>query len=45
MTEAEVRAAFNRYFTGGKPVQIFIRPEKVPLWLRLFGWLAPLVVR
>lgn len=45
VTEAEVRAAFNRYFTGGKPVQIFIRPEKVPLWLRLFGWLAPLVVR
>lgn len=45
VTLAEVRAAYQRYVVEQTPTQVFLKPEKVPVWLTLFGWLAPLVLR
>jgi zinc protease len=39
---AEVSAAFERYVASVEPVRIYVQPEKVPILIRLFGWLFPL---
>ncbi|UCF66737.1 MAG: insulinase family protein [Acidobacteriota bacterium] len=38
----EVSHAFERYVSSAEPVRVYIEPERVPLWVRLFGWLYPL---
>jgi zinc protease len=43
VTLDEVRDAFQTYVAGGRPVRVYLRPERVPLKVRLFGWLYPLV--
>ena len=43
VTLEQVARAFERYVTDATPIRVYIRPERVPLWIRLFGWLYPLV--
>lgn len=44
VTLAEVRQVYQRYIVGQQPMRIYLTPQKVPLWLTLFGWLAPVVL-
>jgi zinc protease len=43
VTLEDVQAAFRRYILDAKPVKVYVRPERVPLHVRLFGWLYPLL--
>jgi predicted Zn-dependent peptidase len=43
VTRDEVAEAFRRYVADATPVRVYMRPERVPLVVRLFGWLYPLV--
>ncbi len=43
VTLEQVKAAFTRYIAEPEPVRIYVKPERVPLLVRLFGWLYPLV--
>jgi zinc protease len=43
VTREDVAKAFRKYVLEPRPVRILVLPEHVPLWLRLFGWLYPLV--
>ncbi|HEX6850488.1 MAG TPA: pitrilysin family protein [Candidatus Polarisedimenticolaceae bacterium] len=43
VTREDVAAAFRRYVGGKEPIRLYARPERVPLWVRLFGWLYPVV--
>jgi hypothetical protein len=36
---------FDRYVARVSPIRVYVRPEKVPLLLKLFGWLLPLFMR
>lgn len=45
VTRADVAAVFDRYVLRATPTRVHIRPQRVPLLLRLFGWLYPLVAR
>lgn len=45
VTLADVRAVYQRYLVSRIPTRVFLTPERVPLWITLFGWLAPLVLR
>ena len=44
VTRAQVAAAFDRYIGGASPVRVYIEPEKIPLLVKMFGWLLPLFV-
>ncbi len=39
----DVRQAWQRYVADRPGVRLYVKPEKVPLWILLFGWLYPLV--
>jgi hypothetical protein len=41
----EVRDAWRKYLGDAEPVRLHVRPERVPLVVRLFGWLYPLVAK
>jgi len=41
VTTARVAGAFARYVAGTTPARLYIRPEKVPLGIRMFSWLYP----
>jgi zinc protease len=43
VTLDEVRDVFRRYVLDPTPVRLFVQPEHVPLYVRLFGWLYPLL--
>jgi zinc protease len=43
VTVSEVAAAFHNRIEGGIPIRVYLKPERVPLQIRLFGWLYPLV--
>ena len=43
VTLDEVRDAFETYVSRATPVRVYLRPQRVPLMVRLFGWLYPLV--
>ena len=45
VSQEDVRRVFRKYVTDAEPVTLVIRPERVPLYVRLFGWLYPLVQR
>jgi len=45
LTRADVARVFQRYVASPKPVTVYVQPEKVPILLRLFGWLLPVVMR
>jgi hypothetical protein len=40
---ADVERVFERYVGRVEPVRLYLEPRHVPLWIRLFGWLYPLV--
>jgi zinc protease len=42
VTTAEVAAAWRTYVRGGKKIRIYVKPERVPFYIRMFGWLYPL---
>jgi predicted Zn-dependent peptidase len=42
---AQVAATFRQVLVETEPVRVYLRPERVPLLVRLFGWLYPLVNR
>lgn len=39
----DLERVFATYVLKANPVKIYVRPNHVPLWIRLFGWLQPLV--
>jgi predicted Zn-dependent peptidase len=43
VTREQVAQAFRARLRNVRPVRIYLRPEHVPLHIRLFGWLYPLV--
>ena len=43
VTRAEVEDVFRRYVVGRPPVHLYLRPERVPWYVRMFGWIYPLV--
>ncbi len=45
VTRDAVAAAWRKYVADPAPVRLYLRPEHVPLYVRLFGWLYPLVSR
>ncbi len=45
VTLDQVAAAYRRYVGQPAAIRLYIRPEHVPLYVRLFGWLYPLVSR
>jgi predicted Zn-dependent peptidase len=42
VTRDQVAAAFHEYVRDAKPVRVYLRPNRVPIVVRLFGWLYPL---
>ena len=45
VTREDVAEAFRRYVPPGSAVKVYLLPERVPPWIRLFGWMYPLVNR
>ena len=45
ITRDDVERTFRRYVLEPDGVRIFIEPERVPILVRLFGWIQPLVAR
>ncbi len=43
VSREQVAAAFRRYVVEREPARLYIRPEHVPVWVTLFGWLYPVV--
>lgn len=43
VTLGDVRGVWRRYVVDQQPFHVYLKPEKVPLTIRLFGWLYPLV--
>jgi zinc protease len=42
VTLEDVAAAWRRYVRDGKKIRVYVKPEHVPAYIRLFGWLYPL---
>lgn len=42
VTREDVAEVYRRYVGEAEPVRIYLQPNKVPLVVRLFGWLYPL---
>jgi zinc protease len=42
VTLDEVKAAWRTYLGDARPVRLYARPDRVPVLVRLFGWLYPL---
>jgi zinc protease len=42
VTLEQVRAAYRHYVLEPRPIRLYLRPEHVPLGVRLFGWLYPI---
>ena len=38
----EVAAAWRRYVKEGARIRVYVKPERVPVLIRMFGWLYPL---
>jgi zinc protease len=45
VTREDVARVFRSHVVEARPVRVYLRPEHVPLYVRLFGWLYPLVSR
>jgi zinc protease len=41
VTLEDVKTVFRRYVLDAKPVKLYVKPEHVPLYVCLFGWLYP----
>jgi zinc protease len=42
VTLDEIAAAWRTYVRDGKKIRVYVKPERVPAYIRLFGWLYPL---
>ena len=42
VTKEEVAAAWRKYVREGKRIRVYVKPERVPFYIRMFGWLYPL---
>jgi predicted Zn-dependent peptidase len=42
VTKDQVTAAWRTYVRDAKKIRIYVKPERVPAYIRLFGWLYPL---
>jgi len=42
VSKDEVAAAWRVYVRDAKKIRIYVKPERVPAYIRLFGWLYPL---
>ena len=38
----EVASAWRRYVRDGRRIRAYVKPERVPILIRMFGWLYPL---
>ncbi len=45
VTRDQVATVFRRYVMEPRPVRLYVVPERIPILVRLFGWLYPLVSR
>jgi zinc protease len=43
VTAGDVRSAFRKYVLDPEPIRIYVRPEHVPVLVRMFGWVYPMV--
>lgn len=41
VTREDVARVFNTYVVEGNRVRMYVKPERVPILVRLFGWLYP----
>jgi predicted Zn-dependent peptidase len=39
---ADVAAAWRTYVRDAPKIRVYVKPERVPAWIRMFGWLYPL---
>jgi hypothetical protein len=37
-----VAAAWRTYVRDARKIRVYVKPEHVPAWIRMFGWLYPL---
>jgi zinc protease len=42
VTKEQVAAAWHRYVGEAKKILVYVKPEHVPAYIRMFGWLYPL---
>jgi zinc protease len=42
VTKDEVQAAWRTYVRDAKWIRVYVKPEHVPAYIRMFGWLYPL---
>lgn len=42
VSEGEVAAAWRTYVRDARKIRVYVKPEHVPAWIRMFGWLYPL---
>jgi zinc protease len=42
VTRDQVAAAWKTYVGRAKKIRVYIKPERVPAYIRMFGWLYPL---
>ena len=42
VTLDDVAAAWRTYVRDGRKIRVYVKPERVPAYVRLFGWLYPL---
>ncbi|HZN54768.1 MAG TPA: pitrilysin family protein [Candidatus Polarisedimenticolaceae bacterium] len=42
VTREQVAAAWRTYVRDAAPIRVYVKPERVPLLIRMFGWLYPL---
>ena len=43
VTAEQVREVFLRYVAEVEPVKLYVKPRRVPLVVKMFGWLYPVV--
>jgi zinc protease len=43
VTREEIVEIWRRHVAQAEPIRVYTKPERVPLGIRLFGWLYPLV--
>jgi zinc protease len=42
VTRDDVEAAWRKYVHDGTKIRVYVRPEHIPFYIRMFGWLYPL---
>jgi zinc protease len=42
VTKDQVATAWRRYVADAKKIRVYVKPERVPALIRMFGWLYPL---